>query len=112
MRLSRPFAAYALGAGVFLSAGLAAQPAVAQAAPDLRAAAYLASNCANCHGTNGRSLGAMPALAGIPKDRFLTLMREFRDGKRQATIMHQLAKGYSDEQIELMAEYFSRQSAK
>jgi cytochrome c553 len=91
----------------------AAASASAQSpAPDLRAAQVLAANCANCHGTSGRSLGAMPELAGIKKDRFLTLMREFRDGKRQATIMHQLAKGYSDEQIELMAEYFSRQSAK
>jgi cytochrome c553 len=37
-------------------------------------------------------------------------MKAFRDGTRPATIMHQLAKGYSDEQIELMAEYFARQS--
>jgi cytochrome c553 len=95
------------------TAALAAAGAVsAQAAPDLRAAAYLASNCANCHGTNGRSLGAMPELAGIPKERFVTLMRDFRDGKRQATLMHQLAKGYSDEQIVLLGEFFSRQSAK
>ena len=86
--------------------------ASAQATPDLRAAAYLASNCANCHGTNGRSLGAMPGLAGIPQERFVTLMREFRDGKRQATIMHQLAKGYSDEQIALLGEFFARQPAK
>lgn len=98
----------ALAAAALATAGAAS----AQASPDLRAAAYLASNCANCHGTNGRSLGAMPALAGIPQERFVTLMRDFRDGKRQATIMHQLAKGYSDEQIALLAEFFARQPAK
>lgn len=108
MRPARLFAVLALLAG----GAPIALPVAAQTAPDLRAAAYLASNCANCHGTNGRSLGAMPELAGIPKERFVTLMRDFRDGKRQATIMHQLAKGYSDEQIALMAEFFSRQSAK
>jgi cytochrome c553 len=54
----------------------------------------------------------MPALAGIPQERFVTLMRDFRDGKRTATIMHQLAKGYSDEQIALLAEFFARQPAK
>ncbi len=101
----------ALRLAVAASALALAAAAPAQTAPDLRAAGYLAANCANCHGTMGRSLGAMPALAGIQKDRFLTLMREFRDGKRQATLMHQISKGYSDEQIELLAEYFSRQKA-
>ena len=35
-------------------------------------------------------------------------MRAFRDGARPATIMQQIAKGYSDAQIDLMADYFSR----
>jgi sulfide dehydrogenase cytochrome subunit len=87
-------------------------PASAQAAPDLRAAGYLASNCANCHGTAGRATSALPGLAGMSRDGFVKAMTDFRDGKRSATIMHQLAKGYSDEQIALMAEFFSRQSAK
>jgi cytochrome subunit of sulfide dehydrogenase len=91
---------------------LAPLSASAQAAPDLRAAAYLSANCANCHGTAGRATSALPALAGMSKDGFIKAMTDFRDGKRSATIMHQLAKGYSDEQIALMAEYFSRQSAK
>ncbi len=80
--------------------------------PDLRAGAYLAANCANCHGTAGRSVNNLPRLAGIPKDTFVAQLRDFRDGKKAATIMHQLAKGYTDEQINLMAEYFSRQPAK
>ena len=37
-------------------------------------------------------------------------MREFRDGKRAATVMHQIAKGYSDAQIDAIAEQFARQS--
>jgi cytochrome c553 len=39
-------------------------------------------------------------------------MREFRDGRRVATIMHQIAKGYSDEQVALIAEFFARQPAR
>jgi len=90
-----------------------AAPAQAQsAAPDLRAAAYLAANCANCHGTGGRSVNSLPRLAGMPKETFVANLRDFRDGKKAATIMHQLSKGYSDEQINLMAEYFSRQPAR
>ena len=74
-----------------------------------RAGAYLAANCANCHGTNGNAVGAMPSLAGQRKETIAAQMRAFRDGRRPATIMHQLSKGYSDEQIDLIAAHFSRQ---
>lgn len=73
---------------------------------------YVAANCANCHGTLGRSSGAMPSLAGLQKPYFVEQMRLFRDGKRPATIMHQIAKGYSEEQIEALAEHFARQAGK
>ena len=95
---------------VMAALGLIPLAAAAQAAPDLRAAAYLAANCANCHGTAGRATSALPGLAGMPKDGFISAMAEFRDGKRRSTVMRQLAKGYTDEQIALMSEYFSRQS--
>ena len=71
----------------------------------------MAAACANCHGTDGRSQGAVPSLAGQNKTAMLQALREFRDGKRSATIMHQLAKGYSDQQLELLSDYFSRQPA-
>lgn len=76
---------------------------------DLRSAGFLASNCANCHGTLGNAQGAMLSLAGQQKTYIVEQMRAFRDGKRPATIMHQLAKGYTDQQIELIADFFSRQ---
>jgi cytochrome c553 len=88
-------------------------PSLAQAPAsppiDARAAAYLAANCANCHGTQGKSTGAMPSLAGQSQAQIAEQMRAFRDGKRPATIMHQLAKGYSDAQIDAIAGHFSRQ---
>jgi cytochrome subunit of sulfide dehydrogenase len=74
-------------------------------------AAYLASNCANCHGAQGKAANGMPSLAGLKADYIVEQMKAFRDGKRQATIMHQLSKGYTDEQIAAMAEYFSKQKA-
>jgi len=76
---------------------------------ELRSGAVLASNCANCHGTVGNAQGAMPSLAGQPKTAIVEQMRAFRDGKRPATIMHQLSKGYTDQQIESIADFFSRQ---
>lgn len=74
-------------------------------------AGYLAANCANCHGTTGNAKGAMPSLAGRPKTYLIEQMKAFRDGKRAATIMPQLAKGYTDAQIDAIADYFARQTA-
>jgi len=88
---------------------LLAGSALAQQDADARAAQVLAGNCANCHGTTGNALGAMPSLAGQPKAQIVEQLTAFRDGKRPATIMHQLAKGYTDQQIELIADHFSRQ---
>lgn len=91
---------------------LATSVALAQGAPAIPSnAAYLAANCANCHGTTGNAKGAMPSLAGQSKAFIVEQMTAFRDGKRPATIMHQLAKGYTDAQIDAIAEHFSRQRA-
>lgn len=71
----------------------------------------LAATCANCHGTNGKTVdgSAVPALAGMPNDYMVAQMKAFQSGARPATIMHQLAKGYSDAQIAQMAAYFAAQ---
>ena len=73
------------------------------------AARELAANCTGCHGTDGRSAGGMPALAGLERNTLIRQMQDFKAGRRPATIMHQLAKGYSDEQIELIADFFAAQ---
>ena len=97
-------------AAVVVALGLSAGWAQAQDADaNARAARYLAANCANCHGTTGSAQGSMPSLAGQQKTFIVDQMKAFRDGKRAATIMHQLAKGYTDQQIELIADHFSRQ---
>jgi cytochrome c553 len=98
-----PFALVAL-AGV-----LAAAPAMAQ---DRHLARNLAAQCANCHGTNGVSQGGIPGLAGQSRSYLVAQMAAFKSGARTgpaSTIMHQIAKGYSDEQIALMADFFAAQ---
>lgn len=89
----------------------AASPVLAQGA-DPNLGRNLAAACANCHGTNGVSQGGFPSLAGQPRSQLVRLMQEFRAGKRPATIMHQISKGYTDEQMEALAAYFSAQKAK
>jgi cytochrome c553 len=68
-----------------------------------------AAMCANCHGTEGRTVegSAIPALAGMPKDDMLRHMKAFKDGSRPATVMHQITKGLTDAQIETMATYYA-----
>ncbi len=85
-------------------------PAAAQDATTINLKS-LAATCANCHGTNGKAFegSAVVTLAGLPKDYIVTQMKAFASGQRPATIMHQLAKGYNDAQIEQIASYFAAQ---
>jgi sulfide dehydrogenase cytochrome subunit len=102
----KPVFLAAIYLGVCASGTAAAEPPAPLAARDLAAA------CAICHGTNGWSAGGLPNLAGQPKEYLVKQMRDFRDGKRPATIMHQIAKGYTDEQYDLLAGYFAAQKAR
>lgn len=71
----------------------------------------LAATCAHCHGTDGRAVEgeALIRLAGLPRDYLLTQLLAFRTGDRKATIMHQITRGYSEEQLEQVAAYFAAQ---
>jgi cytochrome c553 len=82
--------------------------AVAADVKQLRTRA-LAATCAHCHGTDGRALEgeATAHLAGMSKEYLYTQLLAFRTGQRPATIMHQITKGYSQEQLEEIAAYFS-----
>jgi cytochrome subunit of sulfide dehydrogenase len=92
-----------------LTAAALAFVALGASAQDERAARSLAATCASCHGTEGRSVTAeLATLAGLPKDDILTKLRGFRGGARPSTVMQQIAKGYSDAQLELIADYFAR----
>ena len=100
--ITRGYAA-ALGAVAALSA---VSTAPAQTI-DLLQARTLAAACANCHGTDGVSQAALPGLAGRSREDIASTMKAFKAGTRPATIMHQLARGYTDEQIDAIAAYFA-----
>jgi cytochrome subunit of sulfide dehydrogenase len=70
----------------------------------------LAAPCAICHGTDGRPVTKdVVPLAGLPREHIASQMRAFRDGQRPATVMHQIAKGYTDAQIDALSAWFSAQ---
>ena len=101
MKLRTP----AIAASALLAGLAVASPAAGQD----QAARSLAANCTGCHGPNGISSGAIPTIAGLERAYIVTAMQEFKAGTRQATVMHQHAKGYTDQEIEVMAQYFSQQ---
>jgi cytochrome c553 len=95
------------------AAALAGAPLAASAqAPYPHTGRDLAASCAICHGTYGVNAGGMPNLAGQSKEALVRHLREFRDGKRPATLMHQIAKGLTDEQIEAVTAYWAAQKMK
>jgi cytochrome subunit of sulfide dehydrogenase len=84
--------------------------AAGQSLPAISAGARLAANCAACHGTSGITEGTvLPSLAGQGKGALLVALKAFKTGARQGTIMPQIAKGYTDEQLAQLAEYFAAQ---
>jgi cytochrome subunit of sulfide dehydrogenase len=66
----------------------------------------LASNCFQCHGTNGT--GGFDSLAGKSATEIYGELREFASGKEDANgIMAAHAMGFSDAQLRSIASYFA-----
>jgi len=70
-------------------------------------AANMARNCFGCHGPDGRSPGAIPALNGKSAAFIVKSLKDFRSGERPSTVMGRHAKGYSDAEVEALATYIS-----
>jgi sulfide dehydrogenase cytochrome subunit len=88
-----------LGSSALLAAGqLSAAPT----------ASMLGDTCGGCHGTDGASMGpATPNIAGLSETYFTDTMLAFKSGDRPSTVMGRIAKGYSEEEIKLMAGFFA-----
>lgn len=91
---------------------MAAIAPLAGHAQDANLPRNLAATCANCHGTNGQARGEMKPLAGMSAGKIIAALADYKSGAQPATIMHQIAKGYTDDQIKLVAGYFAAQQPK
>ncbi len=93
-----------LGSLLALAVSLS-MPAVSLAAsPSGR---LLASQCAQCHGTDGHAVGDIDRLAGESVAEMLDELLEMKYSPRQDKLMHRQARGYSDSQLRLIAEYYA-----
>lgn len=89
-----------------VSCSAAAQPAKAPPA-DFQTALW-ASSCMACHGTDGKAEGPGMTIGGRPGEELAGILLAYKGGQRQGTIMQQHAKGYSDDEIKRIAQYFSQ----
>ena len=110
-----------IGAGVFLAALAVATAAQAQAPPPTPAERYGkpigsagapppgASSCSGCHPAStsvdtpaGRLIGRMPA-------DIVAAVQAFRSGQQPATVMDRIAKGFTDDEIKAIADWYGAQ---
>ncbi len=74
-------------------------------------ASMLSNTCAGCHGTDGGSSGpAIPSIGGMSATYITDMMNAYKSGDTVSTIMGRIAKGYSEDEIGAMANYFAEQS--
>jgi cytochrome c553 len=67
---------------------------------------HLSAECATCHQSSGRQVGAIPAIIGHPADQFVALMAAYRDGQRENQIMRTIAGRLSSDEIAALAAYY------
>jgi len=79
---------------------------VAVAADDPTVNRLLASQCAQCHGTNGYAVGDIDCLAGKSVKDIYNEMLDMKDS-HDNEIMKIQAKGYTDDQLLRIATYFA-----
>jgi sulfide dehydrogenase cytochrome subunit len=68
-----------------------------------------ASSCSGCHAARADVQSAIPRLAGRNAAELAQQMEAFRSGQRPATIMDQIAKGYSEAEIQAIAAWYANQ---
>ncbi len=98
-----PVKSSAVAVAFVIAAGFAEGPARAEMA----SGAVLANTCYSCHGTDGKSVGAMPTIAGKTESFIAEKLKAFKSGELEATVMNRIAKGFTDAEIEALAKVFS-----
>ena len=66
----------------------------------------LAAQCAQCHGTGGSGRG-FDELAGESAQEIYNELREMKHRTRVEGIMDRQARGYTDQQLRVIADYFA-----
>lgn len=100
-------ALWALGsiAAAGLGYALLPQPAEGQ----VQTPAVLAAACSACHGPGGVSPGEIPSIEKLSGTDMAARLRAFKSGAAEATVMNRIARGFTDAQIDQLAQYLGTQ---
>ncbi len=82
---------------------LTAPPATAETT----SGAVLVNTCFSCHGTDGKSAGDMPTIAGKSEKFIVDKLKHFKKGALEATVMNRIAKGFNDDELAAIAKFFA-----
>ena len=92
---------------LWLPIALASTCVAAQTTSAPPAGRLLASNCFQCHGYDGKSSIGFERLSGESSNEIYNELREMRS-KSKPDIMDMHARGYTDAQLRLLADYLSK----
>ncbi|TWC34630.1 sulfide dehydrogenase (flavocytochrome c) cytochrome c subunit [Pseudomonas sp. SJZ079] len=102
--LATPFIAFSLFAASSAPAW-SAEPTEPSAEPP--AGRLLATQCFQCHGTNGKSQSEIDSIDDESADELFEELLEMKASPK-VTVMNQQAKAYSDAELRLIADYLGR----
>ena len=92
-----------------VSAAILAMASVSAQGADINVTG-LAITCNNCHGLHGVSAGgAMPSIGGQPAGYLKMVLKQYKDGSRYNTAMGRLVKGYTEEELAALGDYYAKQ---
>lgn len=88
--------------------GFLALAALVTAGPAAAGPPSGASSCTGCHGSRASPVAA---LEGRPAADLVVAMAAFRTGERPSTVMGRIAKGFTDEEVQAIAQWFAGRPA-
>ena len=68
-----------------------------------------AASCSGCHPASDKVPSPVPRLSGRNPAEIVAAMQAFRTGQRPATVMDRIAKGFSDDEVRAIAEWYATQ---
>jgi len=92
--------------GLLFAAGMMVLPAVSYSAT-ITNAEMSSTTCFACHGPEGKNVGSTIApLAGYPASVMAAQLIAYKNGTRPGTMMPRHVKGYTDQELTDIANYF------
>lgn len=70
-----------------------------------------AASCLGCHAAAGVESPVVP-LSSLTAEQIQTAMQAFRSSTRASTVMDRIAKGFTDEEVRAIAQWYARDKAK